>query len=216
MIELISIHLPKTGGTSFYNILQQVYGDRLSISYKRRDHKEAIATYGAFSNSVAPTVTVLHGHLRYEEIKDIHENHSAKIITWLRDPVQRVISNYRFFIAGLHDPTRNPKNHAINKHRINETLLEYAAIPANQNRMSSFLEGLPSSEFDFIGLLEYFEEDLQRLAQLLHWPPFDIPRLNTSRPNSNPQDKAIIDQIATWNSKDMTLYQNVLEQLNRR
>ena len=48
MIELISIHVPKTGGQSFYQVLKQVYGDRLSISYRRRDYEAAKKEYRRF------------------------------------------------------------------------------------------------------------------------------------------------------------------------
>jgi len=93
MLDLISIHIPKTGGTSFYQILQQVYGEGLSVSYRRKDYKKVIQSGLDFSKTITEDVKVLHGHLYYEELRTIHQSSDARVICWLRDPLERVISN---------------------------------------------------------------------------------------------------------------------------
>ncbi|MEM1319711.1 MAG: sulfotransferase family 2 domain-containing protein [Bacteroidota bacterium] len=203
MIELISIHLPKTGGTSFYHILQQVYGEQLSISYKRRDLRTTLEQYPSFADSLPQHISVLHGHFYYKEIQ--HLAPEARLICWLRDPVQRVISNYRFFKAGLDNPSRNPASYALNKHRRGESLLDYARLAENQNRMSSFLDGLDLAQCFFVGLLENFAADVDRLSKLLDWPEVVVPQLNQSK-NMTSIDTSTLRQLAEWNAKDCELY----------
>ncbi|MEL6866384.1 MAG: sulfotransferase family 2 domain-containing protein [Bacteroidota bacterium] len=210
MIELLSIHIPKTAGTSFYQILQQVYGQALSISFKRRDYKALVQKYGRLENGISHDLRVLHGHFYYQELQDFQQSHQIPTICWLRDPVQRVVSNYRFFKQGLRNPLRNPRNYEINKHRVEESLLTYAAIPENQNRMVSFLEGISLEELFFVGIQEHFKEDVQRLAQLLDWPKVQIPYLNRSEsdhslPEAIPADW--LAKIRSWNAADVRLYE---------
>ncbi|MCB0704755.1 MAG: sulfotransferase family 2 domain-containing protein [Saprospiraceae bacterium] len=202
MVELISIHIPKTGGTSFYRVLQQVYGATLSISYKRKDLPH-------FPESIPAGIKVLHGHFRYKEVQTLHETGQTKMICWLRDPAQRVYSNYRFFIEGLKNPDRNPKQYELNKHRIGESLIEYASLSENQNRMAEFLEGLPLEKFFFIGFLESFESDLHRLGEKLNWPKTNLPKLNQ-------QPRAILSQeeetkLLELNRADVALFRQARE-----
>ena len=85
---------------------------------------------------------VVHGHFRYAEIRSLHTSTNARIITWLRHPADRVISNYRFFIDRLAHSGINPEVRRINQHRRKERLMEYARLPENSNTMAYFLEGL--------------------------------------------------------------------------
>lgn len=213
MVELISIHIPKTGGSSFYHILQQVYKNQVSISYKRRDIKPLLGENQLTSIiQSAPLIKVVHGHFYYQELKVLHTTSDAKLICWLRDPIERVYSNYKFFINGLQNPERNPKQYEINKHRINETFLEYASLSENQNRMSKFLAGLSLQQIDFIGFLEDFETDLMALSKLLNWPNISIPHLNKLESSNHSRNLNFdYQQIAALNSKDITLYKSAKE-----
>ncbi len=178
MIELISLHIPKTGGTSFYHSLQEVYGADLSVSYKRKHLKAAVAEHGSLAPLLPPGLRVLHGHFFYTEIADIRHAQDARVICWLRDPIERLVSNYDFFKAGLTDPLRNPAVYERNKHRRNETLLEYARLPENRNVMSRYLAGITLTDLFFIGFLDRYAADLNRLGALLDWPKLAPVRLN--------------------------------------
>jgi len=208
MIDLISIHIPKTGGTSFYNILKQVYGKTLSMSYRRKDYLAAIKEYPDFEASIESNIQVLHGHLYYPEVASIQQKNQSRVICWLRNPVDRVVSNYEFFIRGLQNPARNPKAYELNKHRINETLVEYASLEENRNRMTDFLEGIALKELFFVGLLESFEQDVRRLGKMLDWKAVDIPKMNAGGTPSKKEGLSlqVIKTIEQLNAKDCDLY----------
>jgi hypothetical protein len=212
MIELLSIHIPKTGGTSFYQVLQQGYGPAVTPALKRRDYAALIARHGSLEAAFGPETRAVHGHLYYRELEGLHRASGAKVICWLRHPVERVWSNYRFFIHRLQNPELNPEVSAQNQHRREESLLEYASLEENRNRMSKFLEGIALKELFFVGILENFEADLQRLCRLMGWPaPPTPPHRNRGElPGKATLDAALYDQLAMLNREDVALYEKAI------
>lgn len=206
-LDLVSIHIPKTGGTSFYKILKGQYDEAVSTSLRRVDVQSALKHYGGLIEHLDPKTKVLHGHFHYKELElgPKEDTKQPKIITFLRHPVDRVISNYRFFKAGLEQPERNPENYKLNKHRIGEDLLTYASRLENQNVMCKFLDGISLNDLFFVGLLEHFEQDIHELTELMGWTKIDIPKLNQGTQQAE-VDEALRAQIAALNTKDIDLY----------
>lgn len=205
MIDLISIHIPKTAGTSFYDILRQVYPVGLSPSYRRRDLVSGQGVFEWPEKAAAPSLRVVHGHFTWREVQAAHVPGHTRVITWFRDPVDRVISNYLFFIDRLRNPQRNPEVYRHNAHRTGESLLEYAHHEENRNRMCFFVEGMPLEEFFFIGFTETFESDVLRLGALMAWPDFSVRQLNpgTRSVSVTAEERRIIEDL---NRDDRQLY----------
>ena len=152
---------------------------------------------------------MLHGHLYYKEVKRLHRHTNAKVVCWLRDPVERVVSNYHFFKSRLDRPDLNPEVARLNAHRKDETLLEYAARRHTRNRMSKFLKGLPLEDFYFIGLLEDYEADVKRLGRLLGWGKVELPHVNKAESPKPELDEATLKKLRRWNRRDIKLYEEV-------
>lgn len=147
----------------------------------------------------------------YSELANHIDSSNDKLITWFRDPVERVISNHRFFVKRLQDdPSTHSHVHKQNIHRKNESLLDYAAMEENQNIISKYISDASFENFFFIGFLESFSEDLKKLGKMLAW---DSP--TTPHENSNQSFKSAIghpskeelDKVRQWNSRDIDLYE---------
>lgn len=212
MIELISIHIAKTGGRSFYEILKNEYGEKLDTRTRRVDYFPGKDYSNALINSIPKNIGVLHGHLHYKHIKDIHLQHNPKIITWLREPVDRVISNYYYMISRVNEVGKKHSHYSKHRH----TIIEYAkdSVP---NKMSKCLRGISLEELFFFGFQESFDEDVRTLAKKLDWSE-EIPniRLNTGNSYDSYEtaptkksdiDQSIMDEIAWINRDDIKLYE---------
>ncbi len=87
-VEIISVHVPKTAGTTFKKVLQQIYTDQeIFFDYPHRGplHNKMLAKDSA-------NVRVIHGHFpanKYEL-----KFPKARKIIWLRNPIIRLISHY--------------------------------------------------------------------------------------------------------------------------
>lgn len=209
-LELISIHIPKTAGTSFYQSLRKVYGPDLSSAFRRGNYQRMIDRYGTIKNGLNGNIRVIHGHLYYSEVAHLHKSSNAKIICWMREPVDRVISNFHFFKNNLTPPVRNLENYRLNVHRKNEDLLTYASSERTRNSMSKFLEGISLEDIFFIGFQESYEEDLRKLGKLLNWPEVYLTQLNVSNKRANKVldiTPEVRQELLELNAEDVALYQ---------
>lgn len=219
MIEVISLHIPKTAGKSFYKILQYVYGDKLDTRTKRKDYFPGKVDLKSLINNIPDHVSVIHGHLFYRHVIKIKERDNSKVITWLRDPVDRVISNYYFLMQSIR---KNPNKKHQHQDKINYTLLDYAAEDSVRNRMSKYLDGIELEELFFIGILESFDEDLLRLSKMLDWQ-VTIPNVfensgSSYRESPTCETKTVTiamrDKIRELNMSDVHLYEKALDLRN--
>ena len=85
---IISVHVPKCAGTSFGRILETQHGDRLWKNYG------AIFTREEARKDLIPDGTqCIHGHFFADAFSDLFP--AGQLITWVRHPVERVVSNYQ-------------------------------------------------------------------------------------------------------------------------
>ena len=214
MLELISIHIPKTAGRSFHKILNEVYGES-SVRYYLREDIEALKKAGkTIADDLKSETIAIHGHFYFHEVASLYQQSKAKVVTWLRDPAQRVLSNYAFFIKRLHDPPETQKEaHRLNMHRKEEPLMVYAGMEENQNVMAQFLQGLSLEDMYFVGETEHFERDIKRLQSMLGWP---VARSFRENDNSSFKQRFLktteeeLQTLRQWNKTDYDLYQRAL------
>jgi len=211
-VELVSIHIPKTAGTSFIHSLKKQYGNqkvaRLDIN-KNRININKILLDKAY---VYKSPSVIHGHFTLELLQNhINIPVNIPIITWLRDPVERVISNYYYLYKRLDEELNEEKKGLNILSKMRRSLLEYAHDEKNQNRMSKFLEGVEIEEFFFIGIVENYNQDIKILGQKLNWSNLEIVQHNkTGKSYKSKVDEKTKEIIRSLNQKDQTLYDQVL------
>ena len=134
---LISIHVPKTAGSSFRSSLQEAFGDRMLLHYST----QPISSYmrdkaarlrckfnvscrsGAFRRYEA-----IHGHFVADTFNSLP--FPKRFCIFLRRPVERVISHYLFWKKFY--PQIMPRNsvldHVVRKQL---TIVQFAALPQN-------------------------------------------------------------------------------------
>ncbi|MCU0524015.1 MAG: sulfotransferase family protein [Elainella sp. Prado103] len=204
MVEVLSIHIPKTAGTAFWEILTQVY--RSDQIYRDLDGQACEP-----NDPQLLKIKLLHSH--YPLSKYLPYFPDAKKIVWLRHPIFRVISDY-FFSQSFND-RNNPLHVQVVDQNL--SLLEYAQLTEARNVMTAFTAELPLTEFYFVGIQEFFTEDLLELKRCLGWPKFH-PVIENTNPNPNyfQQLRQIVlnpdlmAKIADLNAQDMVLYETAL------
>lgn len=214
MIKIVSLHIAKTAGTTFYHILQDQYPTKVDPRTKRKDFFPEGSERKLTTKDFDPATEVVHGHLLYWHIAELCSEYKPFLITWLRNPVERVISNYYYMLRAVHHSENHP-----HEHKRNYSLMEYAhdSIP---DKMCHYLEGISLEKIDFIGFQESFSEDIQVLASKLGWASVtELPRLNIYEQQQGqvhyptPPDEisiAMREEIARINARDMQLYHDAL------
>jgi hypothetical protein len=219
-IQLLSFHIFKTAGTSFRNTLCDVYGNESVIRFDIPTLTKKITInetpINDYNLPLAPSIRVLHGHFSYHDLRTFvhYPSQQTKKITWLRHPVERVISHYYY----LHERFRAFL--PVHQHKLlvplQRSLLEYAQQPVNRNVMTHFLDGLTLQQLDFVGITEHYQTDLTRLAQTLGWNTdgWEAYHHNATETKQNPNHRLVNDdtwaQIAELNQLDLELYHQAL------
>jgi hypothetical protein len=217
MIELISLHIPKTGGRSFRRILKNIYGDALDLRHEIRQFYANPKHAPPIEVDFPENIRAIHAHLSIAQFMPVIEECQPKVVTWIRNPVDRVISNYYFFMKRIRD--QNVDGKQLGKKDF--SLLDYAAERGKENKLLAFMTGIDLDEFFFIGVLEQMKSDVKELSSKMGWPD----KIKTFHANSNYDFKynndcktqyADIDdkmrsEIARLNDLDIKLYNDVLK-----
>lgn len=224
---LIYPHIPKTAGTTMMEVLKQNYGSgffRLKNEGRRLKWQEK-------PDSIKADVTCLTGHFAY----GIHEHVPGPVqyVTFLRDPVERILSLY-FYIR--------EKNHQLApllNHLTVGDFVESRTISDTNNGMVRFLAGHSNigqmspngsvtkddliqakknlSQFAAIGFVETFNESLRKFARLFQWNNirYVSKRINATRPSQTDLLHRTIGTIKEYNILDIELYEFAKELVGR-
>lgn len=170
-MELISLHIPKTAGTSFRAALEAEYGADLTPVYG------GIGVDGRACRAV-------HGHFSPSQFWSAGRH--AALIMWLRDPAERIASYYDFWRSSAAHGNPNHDEFLAS----DMTLTEFAAWePIRTEFETMYIEALSPADFTFVGIAERYDEDLARLADRLGWRTTGV----AERVNVTPGERAPLD-----------------------
>lgn len=188
----VSVHIPKTAGTSFARALEQAFDpSELVLDYQHvRDHAEVagqgvnpvdthrawlspgwmelVRRYRDDRRSLGRTCQMVHGHFPVLKYHPLLTWRRPFYITWVRDPFARAVSNYFYWQSFKADTVPDPLVRMVLSERWSlEAFLFHEAL---RDYQSLFLKGVPWRRIDFIGVVERYSEDLQRLSGLIGRP----------------------------------------------
>lgn len=184
--DLVFLHIPKTGGTAVRNALVKALPDRrVLLDYGPQADETSPEIKALVYAGETPVVPedfrrkvddgrgiLLVGHIRAR--KYWRHFHAESFVTVLRDPVERLISEY---------------NHLARRQGLDQTIEEFAAS-AQPRLLSSLLRGVSPSRFGFVGFTESLDGDMARLSALIGRP------LDVVRENEGTYDPALAERLA--------------------
>ncbi len=216
-VEVISIHVPKTAGITFGKVLQQVYGADQVFS---EDGKLPLASI-LEQRLIRLQTKVIHGQFPATRYKECLLYSSPKLITWVRHPITRLISWYCDCIGKPGEASQDEFQEYVNKTQ--PDLVEFAEMPETQNVISEYLRSIELTDFFFIGIQEFFQDDIKNLKELLGWSDLEIGWDNKNKypgyhtyVNKVLADKNMVAKLADLNSEDIELYQTALNLRQKR
>ena len=209
----LSIHIPKTAGTRFSDILKQRHRGSLAFYFGADDpktHPLLQVRPREFTadrlNALAESgVTILHGHIRPRALLTACPD-PGQYYVWLREPIEQTLSHYHFLL-GL-EPRGGGLREAVGGSGM--PLEQFLELPEVADFQSRFSDPLPITEAGFVGVTELFSQMLPLLGL----------RGTAGRPNAN-ADKPLAGEaerrtIVPYVGRDLALYSLALELAVRR
>lgn len=212
--RVIFIHIPKAAGQTIYGIVGRQY---------RRD--EILILRGSVGQVSPPTIEqaagakIILGHVHF----GLHQHLGGEntYVTFLREPVSRVLSLYRY----IGSSTR----HHLHAQVANATMTDFVSgqidteeVENGQVRqIAGLTRGTPDASSlarakdnllescRVVGLVERFDESVILLKRSLGWKmPFYVRKNVTQEtPSSDPSDDKALQIIKRRNALDIELYQ---------
>jgi hypothetical protein len=199
---ILSIHIPKTAGTTFRELLQKHYGPAICLHYYHpMDHT------GRALAEIPKNTKCLHGHFTARRFQPDYTD--ALLITWMRHPIERVASEYEH-LKRSPDPASG-LSQLIAK---GASLLDFAEHAYARNTQARYFDGMAPETFTFVGISEMFDRELLRLQATL-----DIPLPHGHRSNVNPAKTSPLypltaderEHLRILNQEDFALYRACVE-----
>ena len=215
---LISVHLPKTGGSSFKLSLDQHFGQNILLDYAdlpintpplQRNRNVLISALKNAERDFGE-VECIHGHFMPAKYLLLNTIKPQIFVTWMRHPVERVISHY-YFWQRFYLPEAPPLHKRIVEEKW--SLEKFCLSDEMRDFYNQFLWGFPLQNFNFIGITEHFEEDFMYFTQKFlqtNMASYKV-NINENKKGSYPISKSFMKQIESFHQVDMELYHTALK-----
>lgn len=212
---LVSLHMPKTAGTSFADALRRLHGAGLVTEYQDmtmqvprvlREARMLASASWRLRMAWDPAVTAIHGHALPVVYRLAPLRRQTTYITWLRDPVQRAVSHYHYWRRDYDatDPRQPLRNRML---REDWSLERFCLGPELRNVYRRYLWGFDPNTFAFIGITERYAEDLRRLTGAGSSSSADTRLANPERGERYELASELERRIRAHHAADMRLYE---------
>lgn len=205
---LIFVHIPKTAGTSFKSLLNQVYPSSDTIIIDSENwHRDTFKSFNRSSlpgaQQVQPSSNIKYivGHFNANHFIDLYPN--ATYITWVRDPIQRLCSSYNYYLR------LGSRYGVISNEKRSYDMVDFETYMTHKLNINSMCQqiNIPLDRFKFVGIVEKYEEEIERFKKITN-----INIINDySYANINPEKKNVKENYPITDSfreKLMTIHAN--------
>jgi hypothetical protein len=220
-------HIPKTAGTSLTRELRFSFPPYRNIHFDQygpnvdRIQGLSDAVDSFLEDHKTRRFRSCSGHLRFQHVRRLREVlPELRAVTFLRDPVDRLISEYRYCRTEAF-----PEHEAFRKQY--PDIEAFFSVSRNCNQLWSFLapaaqEGTPEqitsifNRYSFIGVVEELDTDFMYFTGLSGYPKAIATQANRTKPSKDNEIEITANlraSIAESNAKDMMLYTAVQDVL---
>lgn len=221
---LISIHIPKTAGSSFKREIAEAklgnpyfdYEDNILSYYPRHVARRLARRLYArcFWRNVEAKYEIIHGHFMANKYRGLFSE--ERFIAFFRDPIDRVVSHYYFWKNGL--------SHLHVKHSFySQTvgagmdLVEFSETDWMREFYRRILGGVPLKHFYFIGLTEEYSRSLALLSALTGATlAACVDNSNAQRPRLDNIPKSQLDALRKANCDNLEIYREATSVFHER
>jgi hypothetical protein len=218
---IVSVHIPKTAGTSFNYDLAQVFGQRLLRDYG--DWPESTTPEGTLHNErcradmladaerIGQQYDAIHGHFTASKYAGVFP--VTALVTMVRDPYQHAVSTYEH--ARRVSASPHPGFRLFKEARM--SLLDF--IEAFPNHQALYFGGISVEDFAIVGVTERYQQTIALFEALFK---IAMPR-HSARQNVNPDKPGLEYEIAPevrraierCRPEDIALYRQACERFGK-
>jgi len=220
---IISVHLPKTAGISFEYALRKHFNkkflrDSIDFPINKSIHERiehAVASAIQINRKDYSGIECIHGHFMPVKYMLMACEYNPVFVTWIRNPVERVISHYYYWIDSYDERESPPFHRRVVEE--NWSLEKFCLSDQVRNIYSEFLWGFHPDNFDFIGVTEFYSADLVYFSEKFIGSQLEEVMHNIGKKKSITKiDEVLHKKISAFHQKDIELYSYVLERRKKR
>lgn len=225
---LIFLHIPKTAGSTFHNVLGKRYSSRETCNvFGSRYSEPEIERFINGSRESKEHIRLLKGHMPFGLHNSMPDPGACRYISVLRNPIDRVISQYYYIKKNSY----NPLHDAVERGGMSIKEFVSSGISVGMNNghcrfLNGDLDQFPFNEggedlyeravknienhFIWLGLTERFDESILLLSKQLNWkfwPNYLRENVSKVRKPISDIDASDIDEIRKYNEFDVKLYE---------
>lgn len=204
---LVSVHIPKTAGLSFADLLGRQFSGSLFLDYTDLHVpypgcRETVS----FGNVLVPAgVRCVHGHFlatKYERALPL-----GRAAVWLREPGQRLASHFQYASRQIAAGGQSWPWH--------RDLLSFVSAPPKRNDQTRFLDGRDLATFDFVGIVEEMDRSLALYGRVFGGSAVAaLPHVNANPdrvPGGYLLPTEVAEAVASYHAEDVALYRRARE-----
>ena len=213
----MSLHIPKTGGSTLLDVLVTRFGDRLQRAYQ--PPKEGLSKTGTDGWPDIPSPACIHGHGVMKRFGQVIKEHPNTIwITFLREPLRTAVSFY--YHHKRHVPWDPTAGRQFHDRGLEAFLSSQDPSPDgyNHNSYGHWFEsaGKRPVDFDFIGITERFDESMFLMYHALGWGPISYNPANVGNYKHPRLSDDAVKKFKTRNADDYEIFEQALALLEKR